>query len=1172
MKAYFPSTKIRVPQYFLAALWLLSFCVPVTATVLDGFPSSTRTGWTDTANGGSFFTATDAFTMTTANPNDSLTYSIKTSQSFSNVANHTLEFRVDVKSARPANGDSNAMAILAWVPVGQAVLNEGYSLSVGANDVRIQRGGTLLYSTSTTLQNTNITLVLRMTPSGTDVILTASVYRRAGGTGSLLFEQTVTNSSGIISTSGHAALGVLNQASASGATIVFDDLQVFDLTNTVLDDFNRADTTRLQGLGPAWVTLAQSQSLQTPDIEIITNNMAELNSSTNVASIAAFAVYVAKTFKISDGSRLEFSVDIATNGNGDGAYAVLAYLPALDPSYLQNLRGYHISNISGPYDDTLFVGKEYNRWWASVDDATVDYPVSNYRLFQRYSGEGTSIRIENRLEDLNVDINDPGRVRFQNVFVDTKGPDATGPNTDGFLGGAAYTNVNGFFQLEVFNSGTPLGADVFFDNARVSFSPAPNGPPFFTGVFPGDAANFLAATNDVSFHVVDDTNTPIDNIVLTLNGIRYTNGHPNVVITPSGATATDRLFRLTNALLPNVNYVGSIQAMDNVGAASVAFPLRFDTFLTNDTVIETEEYNFSGGSFIDNPKLIVEGVTDASAYNGQIGTAEVDFHDNRGGVDGGADVHTFRTGDPVRTSHTSDPARSKYVNAGGQAAGYFEQMVGDIHDGDWMNYTHTYPAGTYNVVMRQSLFQLTLPQTLVTLERVTGDRTQPDQTTAILGAFIGSESGFGFFRNVPLTDGVGNPAVVRFSGALDTLRIMNRITGNADDNVGILLQNYFVLVPTEDPGTLRPFLGLVSPLPGSTINSVAPVTTATIVNRDTTVNNQSIILQINGSTVQATVTPTLTGADVAYALSPLPPPDSTLTNTLIFSDGTGFYQTNSWTWSLSYALLRASNSLPVGALSARGWYVRMVDINGATGPGLGNNLARAYQQLALPPAIPFDTSHTGLVQVLNWRDDPSVGLAGFFPDESTVPGLDAGSWYNEAVEAIAYLELTAGLHRFGAVSDDGFGVTSGSSLRDSAGATLASFGCCPTTTFDFVVEATGLYPVRVVWYNNGPPGQFELFSVDLNDANARVLINDTNNPAGVIKAYDPNAVPPVILQSSTTVGGTYTTDPSAIIDTNAKTVTVTASESTRFYRLGSTSALTITTITKNGTTILLKYQ
>src|SRR5205085_3241443 len=103
--------------------------------------------------------------------------------------------------------------------------------------------------------------------------------------------------------------------------------------------------------------------------------------------------------------------------------------------------------------------------------------------------------------------------------------------------------------------------------------------------------------------------------------------------------------------------------------------------------------------------------------------------------------HTFRTDDAVYTTENSDLTRAKYLNAGGPAANFSEEEINDIRDGDWMNYTHHYPAGTYNVFLRQS--QYAILNSVVTLDLVTSDPTQPNQTTSTIGSFLGAVSGLG---------------------------------------------------------------------------------------------------------------------------------------------------------------------------------------------------------------------------------------------------------------------------------------------------------------------------------------------------------------------------------------------------------------------------------------------
>jgi len=218
-------------------------------------------------------------------------------------------------------------------------------------------------------------------------------------------------------------------------------------------------------------------------------------------------------------------------------------------------------------------------------------------------------------------------------------------------------------------------------------------------------------------------------------------------------------------------------------------------------------------------------------------------------------------------------------------------------------------------------------------------------------------------------------------------------------------------------------------------------------------------------------------------------------------------------WTYSYTFLDASNSLAPTALTNRGFAFRMVQTDG---PTLGNSLARAEAQLGTPPAYTIDRSFEGLVYKQYWNNDNAT------PND--VPGLDgvpgaAVPLDNIATEALGYMRLTAGAHRFRAVSDDGFKVLSGSSPTNVA-AQILGFrdGGTFTGSFDFIVEADGLYPTRIVWYENGGGAVFFLTSVNPCTL-AETAINDPSDPAGVVKAYV--WFIPTVLQSSATADGPY---------------------------------------------------
>lgn len=1168
-----------------AALSLLA-CLPLSATVLDNF-TGPKTGWTDTFNGGTVSQSGGQFTVVTATNSGTLTYSAKTSASFANVAGHTLEFRVDVNNVTPGNRDPNPLAILAWVPSGGAVLGSGYSLVVGAGTVSIYKGPAVLYSTNyaaagTNIQNANITLVLRMTTSGSGVSVNGRVYKRIGNGViaqyfTTLFEYTAVDTSGLVGQGGNAALGVKNQASATGSSAAFANLQVFDIINSVLDDFNSGlDTNK-------WTVFKKLPAVG--DSVTVHDGQLDAVASVQDASGGFAGVYSAnQTFKIIDGGRVEFQLDMVNNIGGNSSYSVLGYLPVANPAYIYGLLFYHVAHDS--IGHTIVVnGKGYNEWWGGRNDIQPPTTPPGARYTLTMTGEGNNCRIESRIEDLNVaDVNDPARVVWQTEFVDTPAADP-GLNEASLANPLPYLNADGRFTISTFNSGAlpPTWAEALYDNAVVHQTLPARAAPIVANVAPTYGANFLASSTAVAFDATDTTNIPLGNLVVTLNGVQYTNGSPGVTITPTGASSTTRHFSLASALSANVNYVGSLQATDAYGLTTVT-PLVFDTFSTNDYVVESEDYNFTldamvGGTHLDHPSVVPENAFDATiAYNSQLGLPEVDYRDNRGAYwGGGFDAnHAYRTQDPVYTSRSADPRRAKYVSAGAPGDGGFnEEEVTDIYDGDWLNYTHAYAAGTYKVFLRQATFRLL--NSLVTLERVKGDPTTLNQTPVTLGSFAATPTGIGLFLNVPLTDGLGNPLVLRFSGAVDTLRVMNRVTGNANLDIGNLEQNYFVLVPVADPGTLRPIIAMVQPVAGAVVGggNPAPSPSATIVNRDTSVAANSIIMLVNGAAAPGMqIVSGADGATVTWSPAGTSP---TVTNTLIFQDTASVWQTNTWTYSYA-GVLPAPNSLPVGSLSVRGFDARMVQ-SAAANLGGGNSVAAAEAVLAVPPTYAVDLTTTNLVQLVAWDLNASAyGAVANFPG-LCIPPANINSF---AIEIFTYLQLTAGPHRLLVDSDDAVAVYSGANLRDPSAVTLVSNNGVTHAAADFFVPADGLYPFRIVYEEGGGAAYLVLKSVNPTD-------NSTNlvNAAGGANAYYP-----LVCKSSTSVTGPYTADAVAnagnVLNTvpvlcdgtgdplnlavTGGTLTIPISGPAKFYRLDSPRGSKITGIRKVGTNVVITYQ
>jgi hypothetical protein len=216
--------------------------------------------------------------------------------------------------------------------------------------------------------------------------------------------------------------------------------------------------------------------------------------------------------------------------------------------------------------------------------------------------------------------------------------------------------------------------------------------------------------------VFEDRGVEPNDVAVTLNGTKYTiaNG-----LTVAG-TSTARLVSL-GGLEAGVNYHAVIAATDADGETDTR-NLYFDTFGANSFVVEIEDYNYEWGEFIDNPVLIPELTEDGidsnwgdDSYNSLEGSNGIDFFDTNETLVPA--THRYRPYDGVSTAPALDLAREKFIEAGGAQKGIYDFGVSDIEEGEWLNYTRTYPNGDYLVYLRQAQFDM--PESKGTLELVT---------------------------------------------------------------------------------------------------------------------------------------------------------------------------------------------------------------------------------------------------------------------------------------------------------------------------------------------------------------------------------------------------------------------------------------------------------------------
>jgi hypothetical protein len=306
----------------------------------------------------------------------------------------------------------------------------------------------------------------------------------------------------------------------------------------------------------------------------------------------------------------------------------------------------------------------------------------------------------------------------------------------------------------------------------------------------------------------------------------------------------------------------------------------------------------------------------------------------------------------------------------------------------------------------------------------------------------------------------------------------------------------------------------------------------------TALDNATIAVTLNGQPVDVTSTRQGNVTTIRHTPAAPFPPESSHRVVLTFSDtGTPPAQTEHvFPFTIAYyGVIPASYALATPPTNP-GWVVsRVHQIEAARGPGDGNSTANAEMQLAdgmvdatgnpLPNIAEFPgplniggdpSTDIWWTPYVNWeRAGGQINATGAQPDNfNTVeppgePGTAAGAYSNYftpgvelgstaepenyVVETVAYIQLAAGLHRWGVNSDDGFKVTVAPGQPSPLGITLGEFSGgrgAADTLFDFLVEQAGFYPIRLLYWQGGGGASAEWFSVDL-ATGQKILIGDT---------------------------------------------------------------------------------
>lgn len=512
-----------------------------------------------------------------------------------------------------------------------------------------------------------------------------------------------------------------------------------------------------------------------------------------------------------------------------------------------------------------------------------------------------------------------------------------------------------------------------------------------------------------------------------------------------------------------------------------------------------------------------------------------------------------------------------------------------IPTADGINYNGVVAAGDYNVYLEVGA----TARQVLRLHRGTSASSNLQGILVVpnTGGLSPAE-----FTRVPLTDALGNLSVLRLSGSEDFLL-------DLVDYAKIYTDNLLLVPAAGVPATLKPMLVLASPAANAV--NVSPLTAIdlTIVNRDSAVVPGSIQFKLGGidRTSAATITPTVDGATLHYQPSVFLTPSSTYTVEVTFADNLANSVTNQYSFQTRVMpAIPAAFATPVGSGINRGFNVRNHMALTQSGVIFCANAARAELQLEgqflgsggqpVTNAInntPFAQPYT-VTSVLNYGPTEN-GTRGWFPADQLLPGSEVVGATNVAFEATAYLELKAGINRYGVRSSDGFRLTAGPGLpKDQQSVVIGSFdgarGDQVPSEGAFLVYKDGLYAFRLLfhkaanndvvleWYSRTNDVEFVNDQTFVGD---RTLINDldtygdTPTPAYRQRTVEParpvltailtgnalqiswNAGDPFVLQTKPTLADpTWTTvSQQPVVSGDLHTVTINNPIGTALYRL-----------------------
>jgi hypothetical protein len=725
-------------------------------------------------------------------------------------------------------------------------------------------------------------------------------------------------------------------------------------------------------------------------------------------------------------------------------------------------------------------------------------------------------------------------------------------------GGTPITTFAGF------NFHTGGSQNFYFNSLNVSSTSLV--PPTIVNVFPTNGAIYIdPTTNTVSFEVDSLFSTVATNaITMSLNGTNITNLF-------FGGTPTNVLVTMaSNILAANQVYTNVIVATDGNGNKATNIS-TFNTWSVNLLFIEAEDYNHDGGNFISGgtpPGNITPNQYGIQSGTPLAGTNGIDYF-KPGPNDGG--TNAYRPGDLGYVDLDGPPISADVDHNGFTNNGYVDYNLSFVEAGEWENYTRTFASNSaYAVYARMASLSanpvMEIDRDAAPTATTTNQPLMP-LGTAVCPAFTGGSQTYAF---VPLTDFFSQPVLLRLNGN-NTLRSM-RIGGGYNFN-------YLVLVPGNTTNTLRPYISAGFPFPTATGVAVDTKISFNIAHRQTSVTNSNIHLSLNSVDVTSglVISNNAAGALVTYQPPGLLPSNTTNTLQAVMTDSGGVTLTNTWTFTTENPTIVPTSYAQVNPGTSRGFSIQIAKaVDNAPATLFVDTVARAEAQLLGPLTDTNNQTYVNIAlnggiavetNVINYDIDALTN--GIFPNTTAFPDIPAAATNNYiAMAATMYVPLTNGIYTFAVDSDDGFKFTTGPTPANT-NTTLGLFDnnrAPAESTFDFIIQTNGYYPMRLLYFQGLAGGEVELYSVNRTNG-TRILLNDPTNANAFVVYQAVTSTRPTItiarsganvvlnwsgnhtLQSSAVVNGTnsgFTDVPGPV--TNAP-YTNTPSGKAMYYRL-----------------------